>query len=83
MSFSCKTNGTSLLLYAPPFINNSMAFNLFSFDPVQLCTAIRNVAATSILVDDGDNTTFTGTLTMYIPANQTAGSYTFFCVATD
>ena len=82
VSFSCKTNGTVLSLYAPPFINENIAFNLFSTDSLDFCV-VRNAAFLHKLSDDGDITTFSAILTIYIPANQISGSYTMFCVATD
>ena len=85
VSFSCKTNGTVLLLYAPPFINEDMAFTLFSLDSPNFCAVRNGVPALSFLYklsDDGDITTFSAIVTIIIPANQTSGSYTMFCVAT-
>ena len=82
VSFNCRTNGDTITMDIPNILQNQI-FNVFDFDRIQECNPRVNEGVTCVLLDDGDNTTFTGSLTLYIQPGQNAGLYTVHCNASN
>ena len=82
VSFDCQTNGNTITMDIPNIMQNQI-FTVFDFDNIQECNPRVNEAVTCRLLDDGDNTTFTGSLTLYVQPGQNAGLYTVHCNASN
>ena len=61
-----------MVLFSPPFVNESNPLVVFSSDPEQTCAcdAIPNSAAATVLVDPTGSPSFMGTFTLYISDEQ-------------
>ena len=66
ISYNCRCEGSIMQLYSPPIVPESSALTLFSTDPVQRCIVLPSKASACVLVDSPGNSSFTGTLTLFI-----------------
>ena len=72
-----------MTLFSPPIVSSD-TLTLFAIEaarrlPDETCSVRRNSAAVSVLVADSNNSSFVGTLTLYIPPTQMTGPYRVFC----
>ena len=67
-----------MLLFSPPFVNESNPIALEPTNYLRTCYLQQN-ASGCVLVEPTENTSFIGTLTLFIPPDQAFGIYTVFC----
>lgn len=69
-----------MLLYSPPFVNESSPLSVFSNEQPHTCFVSPNNKALAItLVDSPGNSSINGTFVFNIPHNQSEGEYSIFC----
>lgn len=70
MYINCSTDGSSLLLYAPPIITVDQPFTVFSSEQIQSCTVRDGIGSACREVNYIDKSSLVGALTLNIPDTQ-------------